>query len=361
MIELAKPPSRPSLAEILRAQSQDARRAPNHCFVIGEVAQAHDGSLGIAHSYLDAIADAGADAVKFQTHIAAAESTPAEPWRVKFSRQDASRYDYWKRMEFTEEQWHGLRQHARERNLLFLSSPFSSQAVELLDRVGVDAWKVASGEMAQSQLLEQMVRRPRPIVLSSGMNTWAELDAAVALVAAAGLPLAVLQCTSAYPCPPDAVGLNVLEEVRSRYQCATGLSDHSGTIFPGLAAAALGASVLEVHVTFSKDMFGPDASASLTPDELRQFVQGVRATTEMLQHPVDKDAVAGTMAPLRALFTKSVVAAGPLRAGERLLAEHLALKKPGNGLPAARLSGLIGRRLTRDLQPDEQLRESDVE
>src|SRR3989440_5343198 len=109
-------------------------RFGNGCIVIGEVAQAHDGSLGTAHAFIDAIAAAGGDAVKFQTHIAAAESTPGEPWRVRFSRQDESRYAYWRRMEFTEEQWHGLRCHATERDLLFLSSPLSIAAVELLVR-----------------------------------------------------------------------------------------------------------------------------------------------------------------------------------------------------------------------------------
>src|SRR3989440_10090411 len=107
-----------------------------HCLIIGEVAQAHDGSLGTAHAYIDAVARAGAGAVKFQTHIASAESTPGEPWRVNFSRQDATRYEYWRRMEFTEEQWHGLKRHAEEPGLLFLSSPLSLEAVELLERVG---------------------------------------------------------------------------------------------------------------------------------------------------------------------------------------------------------------------------------
>jgi N,N'-diacetyllegionaminate synthase len=115
------------------------------CFVIGEVAQAHDGSLGLAHAFIDAIASAGADAVKFQTHIAAAESTAAESFRVRFSQEDSTRYDYWKRMEFTEEQWAGLKRHADERRLAFLSSPFSPEAVKLLERIQVAAWKVASG------------------------------------------------------------------------------------------------------------------------------------------------------------------------------------------------------------------------
>src|SRR5690242_20837270 len=122
------------------------------CLVIGEVALSHDGSVGLAHAFVDAIANAGADAVKFQTHIAAAESTPSEPFRVKFSRQDKTRYDYWKRMEFTEDGWQGLADHARERGLLFLSSPFSIEAVDLLERIGVPLWKIASGETSNTTL-----------------------------------------------------------------------------------------------------------------------------------------------------------------------------------------------------------------
>ena len=148
--------------------------------MVGEVAQAHDGSLAHAHALIDAIADAGADAVKFQTHIAAAESSPEEPWRVEFSRQDATRYDYWRRMEFSEPQWQGLADHAASRELAFLSSPFSVEAVDLLARVGVAAWKVASGEVANLPLLERMSGTPRPFIFSTGMSRLAETDAAVA-------------------------------------------------------------------------------------------------------------------------------------------------------------------------------------
>ena len=325
------------------------------CCIIGEVAQAHDGSLGLAHAFIDAIADAGADAVKFQTHIAHAESTPAEAWRVQFSRQDATRYDYWRRMEFTAEQWHGLRQHALERGLLFLSTPFSLTAIELLEQVGVAAWKVASGEIGNLPALERLAATGNPIILSSGMSGWAEVDSAVQVVQAAGCPLAVLQCTSAYPCPPEKVGLNLLTELRQRYGCAVGLSDHSGTIFPGLAAATLGAEVLEVHVTLSREMFGPDVVASVTPGELKQLVAGVRFIEQMRAHPVNKDALAAEMQPLRALFTKSVVARTALAAGTVLCETHLACKKPGAGIPAARLSELYGRRLRRGLAADEML------
>ena len=173
--------------------------------IIGEIAQAHDGSLGQAHAYIDTIAKAGADAVKFQTHIAAAESTPSEPWRKRFSPQDETRFGYWQRMEFTAEQWHGLKRHADEAGLLFLSSPFSLEAVRLLSEVGVAGWKIASGEVTNFPMLEMMADSGLPVMLSTGMSPFDEIDAAVALLEERGAPLAVLQCTTQYPSPPESI------------------------------------------------------------------------------------------------------------------------------------------------------------
>ena len=331
------------------------------CLVIGEVGIAHDGSLGAAHAFIDAVAGAGADAVKFQTHIAAAESTPSEPFRVKFSRQDATRYDFWRRLEFTEEQWRGLAEHARERGLLFLSSPFSPEAVDLLERVGMPIWKLASGEIGHLALLDRLIATRKAVILSSGMSDLAELDAAVGRVKAAGLPLAVLQCTTAYPCPPERVGLNMLGTLRDRYGCFVGLSDHSGTIYPGIAGAAIGMDVIEVHVTLSRDAFGPDVKASLTPSELRQLVEGVRFVEAMRASPVDKNAMAREMAPLRDIFTKSVVARRALPAGTVLTESDLAVKKPGTGIPANRIGDVVGRRLRRAVTADELLGADDLE
>ena len=331
------------------------------CLVVGEVAQSHDGSLGLAHAFIDAIAAAGADGVKFQTHIAAAESTPGEPWRVKFSRQDASRYDYWKRMEFTEEQWSGLKKHAEERKLLFLSSPFSSEAVRLLERIGLEAWKVASGEVNNAPLLAEMLRSRKPMLVSSGMSTLDEVDAAIAQIRAANVPFAVMQCTSMYPTPPQKIGIGMLDHYRQRYGSPVGLSDHSGTIYPGLAAATLGCDILEVHVTMSREMFGPDVPASITTKELHQLVEGIRFIEAMQTSELDKDTMASELSPLRELFTKSVVVREPLAAGTVLAAEHLTLKKPGTGIPPARLQDLVGRRLKRAVAADQLLADADLE
>ncbi|MGB7201838.1 MAG: N-acetylneuraminate synthase family protein [Pyrinomonadaceae bacterium] len=331
------------------------------CLIIGEVAQSHDGSLGMAHAFIDAIADSGADAVKFQTHIAAEESTPAEPWRVKFSKQDETRYEYWQRMEFSRDQWLGLKQHADERGLLFLSTPFSEAAAELLAGIGMKVWKIASGEVGNVPLLKKVITSGQPVILSSGMSNWSELDKAVEIVRENGNPLALLQCTSAYPCPPERVGLNLLEEVRQRYDLPAGLSDHSGNIYAGLAAVALGAQVLEVHVALSREMFGPDVPASVTTTELRQLADGVRQIERMIDSPVDKEEMAEELEPLRNLFTKSVVAGTDLPAGTELMREHLKLKKPGTGLMASCLPELVGRKLRRDLKKDEFLLLQDLE
>jgi N,N'-diacetyllegionaminate synthase len=331
------------------------------CTVIAEVAQAHDGSLGAAHAYIDSAADAGADAIKFQTHIAAAESTPSEPWRKRFSPQDATRYEYWQRMEFTEEQWVGLHKHAVERGLLFLSSPFSHEAFELLSRVGVAGWKVASGEVGTFELLDAMAATGQPVLLSTGMSSLAEIDAAVERLRATDAPLAVLQCSSMYPTPPEAVGLNVIPLFRERYGCAVGLSDHSATIYAGLAAATLGVEVLEVHLTLSRAMFGPDVPASLTPEELRQLVDGVRSIECMRRHPVDKSTVSDTIVPLRQVFRKSLVMRRDLSAGTVLEREHLIAKKPGSGIPSGMLDSVLGRRLRRPLQRDVLLSLDDLE
>jgi len=331
------------------------------CLIVGEVAQAHDGSLGTAHAFIDAIATAGADAVKFQTHIAGAESTPGEPWRVRFSVQDESRYSYWRRMEFTEEQWHGLQRHAIDRGLLFLSSPFSIEAVELLTRVGVAAWKVASGEVASSAMLDRMAATGLPFILSTGMSGINEIDSAVAQIRRHKLLLAVLQCTSVYPCPPECVGINLIPFLRERYGCPAGLSDHSGKMYPSLAAVTLGAEVLEVHIALSREMFGPDVPASVTTSELRQLVEGVRFIETMQAHPIEKDGLADILGPVRNAFTKSVVARVDLPVGTVLEAGHLAAKKPGTGIPAARLEDLVGMQLRRTVKADQVLTEADIE
>jgi N,N'-diacetyllegionaminate synthase len=328
--------------------------SPGRCLIIGEVAQAHDGSLGMAHAFIDAIARAGADAVKFQTHL-------AEPWRIRFSPQDSTRYAYWQRMEFTEEQWRGLKEHAERAGLVFLSSPFSVQAVELLQRLGITAWKVASGEVSNDILLERLLSTGLPILCSTGMSPWSEIDRMVERVRQARVLLALMQCTSVYPCPPERVGLNLLGEMRTRYDCPVGLSDHSGTIYPGLAAAAIGCEVLEIHVTLSREAFGPDVSSSVTTSELRQLVDGIRFIEKMHANPLDKNRTSVELAPARSLFTQSLIIEHDMPSGARLERDDLGCRKPGTGIATSRIQEVLGKRLRRPYRAGEVLEQDDLE
>jgi N,N'-diacetyllegionaminate synthase len=328
-------------------------------FIVAEIGQAHDGSLGTAHAYIDAVAKAGVDAVKFQTHIARAESTPAEKFRVNVFPQDATRFDYWRRMEFTPEQWAGLAEHAKDRNLLFLSTPFSLEAVDLLEKIGVPAWKIGSGDTSNFPLLERVSKTKLPLLLSSGMSSWKEMDESIDFVKRFGAEFALMQCTTSYPCPPEKLGLNVLDEIQTRYACVTGLSDHSGTIFASLAAIPLGASIIEVHATFSRECFGPDVSSSVTISELSELVRGARFIEQALSNPISKDFEAQERDQVKLLFGRSLVAARPLLRDRPLQREDFAFRKPGTGISANRLEEFLGRVLINSVSENHFFEESD--
>lgn len=325
--------------------------------VIAEIGSVHDGSFGNAKKLIDAAAAAGVDAVKLQTHVAAAETTRDAPQPSYFTAEP--RYEYFERTAFDEEQWRALRDHAAATGVGFLSSPFSVAAVELLERIGIEAYKIPSGEVTNLPLLHAVAATGKPVLLSSGMSSWEELDAAVAALAGSG-PLTVLQCTSEYPCAYEHVGLNVLAELRERYGRPVGISDHTLTFYTALAAVALGAVVVEKHFAFSRSMYGSDAQHSLEPAELRDLVEGVRAIETALANPVDKGDAA-PFAAMKATFEKSIVAATDIPAGTTLTAELLTGKRPGTGLPLRALPGLLGRRAARDLAADTLIAEEDVE
>ena len=221
---------------------------------IAEIGQAHDGSLGLLHSYIDAVATTGVNAIKFQTHIAAAESSIHEPFRVLFSKQDTTRFDYWKRMEFTLEEWKDIKRHCDDVGLEFMSSPFSNAAVDLLEKVGVKRYKVGSGEVNNFLLLEKIAKTNKPVIISSGMSSFEELDGTIAFLKERHVDYSILQCTTSYPTKPEQFGLNVIQELKKRYNVSIGFSDHSSSTEACIAATALGAEILEFHVVFNKKM-----------------------------------------------------------------------------------------------------------
>jgi N,N'-diacetyllegionaminate synthase len=321
-------------------------------FVVAEAGMNHDGSLGNAVRMVEVAAEAGVDAVKFQLHDAAAESTRDAPAPPYFTHE--SRWEYFQRTAFTDDQWRRVKEACEAAGVEFVCAPFSLEALERLETLGTARYKIGSGEVTNVDLVRATAATGKPVLLSSGMSSWEELDAAVE---AAGDNVTVLQCTSEYPTPPERVGLNLLAELRERYSKPVGLSDHTLGPYACFAAVALGASVVEKHFTLSREMYGPDAALALEPYELEELVDGVREIEAMLAAPVDKDAQAAALGEMKRVFEKSVVTAAPIPAGAVISREMLAAKKPGTGIPAARIDDVVGRTAARDLPEDTVLTE----
>ncbi|TVM13814.1 N-acetylneuraminate synthase [Oceanidesulfovibrio indonesiensis] len=329
-------------------------------YIIAEIGLAHDGSLGIAHSYIDALAATGVDAIKFQVHIAEAESSTSEVFRVPFSYEDATRFDYWKRTSFDMDHWKGIAAHCAEAGVTFLATPFSPEAVDLLEELEAPAFKIGSGDLLNRSILDRVLATGKPVLLSTGMASWEEIENAVTLCQNAGSPVVLFQCTSEYPVAPENVGLNVISEMRERFGAPAGLSDHSGDTLVALAAMAQGADIIEAHAVFDKRMFGPDAKASLTIDDFSAIVSA-RDTLFAMRTPVDKDATSRRLAHMRSLFGRSVCVTADLPAGTKIKAEHLTLKKPSGGIPPEQLHKLVGRTLVRDIRAIDLLSWQDLE
>ena len=319
-------------------------------FIIAEIGQAHEGSLGMALSYIETLAKTGVDAVKFQVHLAEAESSIHEPFRIKFSKQDASRFDYWKRMEFSEQEWSILRDKCEECGIEFLASPFSNAAVDLLEKLEVKRYKIGSGEVNNFLLLEKIARTGKPVILSSGMSSYSELDKTVDFLKSREIDYSILQCTTAYPTKPEEYGLNIIQELKDRYGVKIGFSDHSAKIETSIAAVALGAEILEFHAVFSRQSFGPDASSSLEIKEIKKLVDAVQNLEIAIKNPVDKTDNS-KFSDLKNIFEKSLAVNKDLQKGRILQFEDLEAKKPKNfGIAATKFEEVLGKKLNKELQ-----------
>lgn len=324
-------------------------------WIIAEVGSVHDGSFGNACKLIELAAQCGANVVKFQTHVAEAETLQDAPAPSYFRAEP--RFAYFRRTAFSRDQWKELLSVARQKGLLFSSSPFASEAVDLLEDVGIDVYKIASGEVTNLPLLERIAQTKRTVVLSSGMSNWAELDRAVEVLRPCG-DLVVMQCTSAYPCPVDRAGINVIDEMAARYGLPTGFSDHTQSIAAAVTAIAHGATVVEKHITFSRHMYGSDAQFGAEPEEFTRYCRELQDAWRIHDHPVDK-ADLRKLQEMKQVFEKSIVTATEIRAGQVLSRELLAFKKPGTGIRADQLEHVLGKRAARDLPADYMLRDED--
>lgn len=319
---------------------------PGHpCFIIAEAGVNHNGDMTLAQKLIDAAASAGAHAVKFQsfsTEALVTESAPKADYQERILGKSESQFAMLKQLELDRDHHFALRAYARERGLIFLSTPFDEGSVDLLEELDVPAFKVSSGDLTNHPLLEKMARTGRPMIVSTGMGTLEEVEAAVDAIRAAGNPpLILLQCVSRYPAEPSTANLRAMATMEKQFGVPVGYSDHTLGIEVPLAAVALGACVLEKHLTLDCTLPGPDHQASLDPAGFAALVRGVLAVESALgdgcKKPTPDEALTAAVA------RKSVVSACDIAAGQSLTEASLTIKRPGNGFPPAQRRSLIGR------------------
>lgn len=329
-------------------------------FVVAEIGQAHDGSLGQALNYIIAAAEAGANAVKFQTHFADEESSVYDDFRVRVFPQDATRKQYWQRMEFSEAQWKLLAKTANDNGLVFLSSPFSVKAVEILSETNMPAWKIASGELLNYPMLDKILETQKPLLISSGMSSWEELERLYQYTS--GRQRVFFQCTTEYPSAPDNIGLNNIEIFKRKFpDVIVGLSDHSGETYPSLSAYIMGARIFEVHIAWSKQMFGPDTAASLTLSQLKSLIRDLNLQHETITSPVDKDVMRKNKNDLVNLFSRGIYAVCDMEPGHVISETDIKYLKPAIGISASEYRSIIGSTIAEKVNSGEPIKYDNIE
>lgn len=327
--------------------------------IIAEIGMTHDGSLGQAKALIRSAAESGVDAVKLQMHISCEETIHNAPQPPYFKGEP--RYEFFERTAFSMEQWKEIKDLCKELGVYFLVSPFSIEATKRLISLGVEAIKIPSGEITNIPYLKHMSQFPIPIIISSGMSSWTELTDCVKIFEESNSNYAILQCTSEYPCRPEKVGLNVIEELRQTYpNIPIGFSDHTEGIWADIAAWMLGANIIEKHFTISKLMYGPDAYMSLEPVEMKQLCDGIKNLQVVMDTPIDKTNIED-LSEMKRIFQKSIVSAKDIEKGTIIDESMLAYKKPGTGLETKYYKDIIGKKTLRDLKSDETIQYKDIE
>jgi len=333
------------------------------CFVIAEAGVNHNGDLDLAHALIDVAAGAGADAVKFQTYSTphlVTERAPKAQYQMIDVADEESQYDMLARLELSELDHVELRDHCKDLRLEFLSSPFDARCADMLDRLGLRAFKLASGELTNLPLLRHVAGLGKPLILSTGMADLDEVRTAVEALRGAGdPPLALLHCVSAYPAPLEDCNLRAMATLAREFGLPVGWSDHTEGTAVAVAAVALGAVIVEKHFTLDRDLPGPDHQASLEPDDLIQLVRAVRAVEPALGDGIKRPRACE--ANTAEVARKSLVAARNLTGGAPLIDGDLIVRRPGTGLPPARLDEVTGRRLRTDVAVGTPLTEDMLE
>lgn len=325
--------------------------------VIVEVGINHEGSLDKAIECVDTAAAQGAELVKFQTHITEKEMVPTDMKPGDISPERL--WDIIKRCELNEEEERKVQAHCKAKGVIYLSTPFSREASDRLEKMGVPAFKIGSGECNNLPLLDHIARKGKPMILSTGMNDLESVKRSVATIRKHGVPLALMHCTSMYPTPYEKVRLGAVSQLRAEFPgMPIGLSDHSLNVWTCLGAVALGASLLEKHYTVTRSWPGPDVPISIEPHELKNLIEGSRA---IWQARGGAKTVLAEEQPVIDFAYATVVSIAPIKAGETFTKDNTWVKRPGTGpILATRLDDVLGKKAARDVRPDVHIQPQDI-
>jgi len=335
----------------------------SHCYIIAEAGVNHNGDITLAKRLIDAAKQAGADAVKFQTFKAEeVVSSQAEkaPYQCETTGTAESQLEMIKALELTDDQFRELNAYAQKQNITFLSTPFDHQSVDFLDSLNLPAFKIPSGEITNIPLIEHIRQKEKPVILSTGMSTLGEVEEAITTLQQSGThDITILHCTTAYPAPVESVNLAAMKTLECAFHLPVGYSDHTEGITIPIAAAALGARVIEKHFTLDRSLPGPDHRASLEPDELAAMVKAIRdveiAMGDGIKIPNDAEKENIVIA------RKSLVAKRNINAGEILKENMISLKRPGTGIQPKYLKAICGKIVKASISKDEILNWNDLE
>jgi len=328
-------------------------------FIIAEAGVNHNGSLTLAKEMVQAAAEAGADAVKFQTFSAeklVSRNSPKAEYQRLTTDTAESHFEMIKKLELNIEAHRALLAHCRQQRIMFLSSPFDLDSIRLLDSLGMTIFKIPSGEITNLPYLRQIGKLGKDVILSSGMANLREIGEALAVLVSSGTPkekITVLHCNTEYPTPMRDVNLKVMNSIKEKIGVRVGYSDHTQGIEVSVAAAALGAEVIEKHFTLDRTLSGPDHRASLEPGELKTMVKAIRNIEKALGNGIKK--ITGSEKKNKVIARKSIVAARVIDKDELLTEDNITTKRPGTGLSPMKWDEVIGARATRDYQLDEEI------
>jgi len=327
--------------------------------IIGEVGQSHLGKIENVFKIIDLVSKTGVDVIKFQTHYADEESTLDEPFRKSTKSNINSRIEYWRKMEFSKKEWAKIKKYCEKKGLIFLSSPFSLKAINVLRKIGVKFWKIGSGEFFSDDLLKALDKLNQPIILSTGLCRYKDIKKQLRLFKNKR-KIVLMQCTSEYPSSIKSTGIDVIKKLKSKFNVFTGLSDHSGKISPALMALSLGAKVIEVHFKINESKDNLDKNASLNLNQLKFLCDCRDEIYTMSNHKINKNILSQEQIRNKKIFTKSIALKKDMKKNETIKKSDITFKKPGYGIKYNNVQKIIGKKLKKNTYSNRLLKWSDI-